>query len=342
MRAAASELIEGKRGDNGCTSAHEAIGPESGRRQPPSAPSGAGRPQPRRARHPRARTTRRSRTQRLLDQVERTARTLRAFRGTPQRAGGDGPAQRSRDGRRVCRRGGGGDMRAVEPDLSAQASSSSIFPTSGRRLLIVRAVADSPAREVGREAGHHRRRARPAQRARRRGIFDLAGESESRAASDGLAEPRDTALVLHTSGTTSRPKIVPLTHANICSSGQSIALTLELNAGRPVPERHAAVPHPRPRRRGRFVAHAPARAPCVRRAWTPVRSSSGSTRSSRPGTRRSRRCTRRSWLARPRIARSSRDAPCGSSVPRRPPLPPRVLDRSRGGLRTRRSSRRTA
>ncbi len=40
--------------------------------------------------------------------------------------------------------------------------------------------------------------------------------------------PDDIALLLHTSGTTSRPKLVPLTHANICASSRSIAATLEL------------------------------------------------------------------------------------------------------------------
>jgi len=44
----------------------------------------------------------------------------------------------------------------------------------------------------------------------------------------GAAEPGDVALVLHTSGTTSRPKIVPLTHANICASARNIAATLRL------------------------------------------------------------------------------------------------------------------
>jgi non-ribosomal peptide synthetase component F len=39
----------------------------------------------------------------------------------------------------------------------------------------------------------------------------------------------DVALVLHTSGTTSRPKLVPLTHANLCASAHHIGLTLGLN-----------------------------------------------------------------------------------------------------------------
>ena len=41
----------------------------------------------------------------------------------------------------------------------------------------------------------------------------------------------DVALVLHTSGTTSRPKIVPLTQGNICASAENIRATLALTAG---------------------------------------------------------------------------------------------------------------
>jgi acyl-CoA synthetase (AMP-forming)/AMP-acid ligase II len=44
----------------------------------------------------------------------------------------------------------------------------------------------------------------------------------------GLARHDDVALILHTSGTTSRPKMVPLTHMNICTSGYNIQTTLEL------------------------------------------------------------------------------------------------------------------
>lgn len=41
----------------------------------------------------------------------------------------------------------------------------------------------------------------------------------------------DIALVLHTSGTTSRPKIVPLSHGNVCASARNITATLSLAAG---------------------------------------------------------------------------------------------------------------
>jgi len=40
----------------------------------------------------------------------------------------------------------------------------------------------------------------------------------------------DLALVLHTSGTTKKPKIVPLTHANIACGAQCIASTVEMKA----------------------------------------------------------------------------------------------------------------
>ena len=53
----------------------------------------------------------------------------------------------------------------------------------------------------------------------------------ARAAQDGQvgpAAPDDIALVLHTSGTTSRPKIVPLAHRNVCASARHIRQTLAL------------------------------------------------------------------------------------------------------------------
>lgn len=48
--------------------------------------------------------------------------------------------------------------------------------------------------------------------------------------SDGRPSPDDTALVLHTSGTTSRPKIVPLRHRNLTASARNIARSLELTS----------------------------------------------------------------------------------------------------------------
>ena len=44
-----------------------------------------------------------------------------------------------------------------------------------------------------------------------------------------LITPEDIALLLHTSGTTSKPKMVPLTHLNLCTSSKNIVQTLNLN-----------------------------------------------------------------------------------------------------------------
>lgn len=43
-------------------------------------------------------------------------------------------------------------------------------------------------------------------------------------------DPSDTCVVLRTSGTTSRPKLVPLTHANLLASASTVAATLRLTA----------------------------------------------------------------------------------------------------------------
>jgi len=63
------------------------------------------------------------------------------------------------------------------------------------------------------------------------GSFSILGDdADSPAANGGFAEPEDGALVLHTSGTTSRPKIVPLTQTNVCASAANIATTLRLTS----------------------------------------------------------------------------------------------------------------
>ena len=44
----------------------------------------------------------------------------------------------------------------------------------------------------------------------------------------GASESNDIGLILHTSGTTSRPKIVPLTQANLAATARNVATTLAL------------------------------------------------------------------------------------------------------------------
>jgi len=53
------------------------------------------------------------------------------------------------------------------------------------------------------------------------GVFELEMTGGSAPVPMTTAQPRDTALVLHTSGTTSNPKIVPLTHRNVCTSAHT-------------------------------------------------------------------------------------------------------------------------
>ena len=57
------------------------------------------------------------------------------------------------------------------------------------------------------------------------GLFDLFDNTSQYS----LPEENDEALVLHTSGTTSKPKIVPLTNKNIFSSAINISKSLELS-----------------------------------------------------------------------------------------------------------------
>ena len=58
--------------------------------------------------------------------------------------------------------------------------------------------------------------------------YAITGETVSVISKQGPAEAEDVALVLHTSGTTSRPKIVPLTHTNLLASAANIQRALKL------------------------------------------------------------------------------------------------------------------
>ena len=60
------------------------------------------------------------------------------------------------------------------------------------------------------------------------GVFSFVEGGRGVAGKADFATPSDVALVLHTSGTTSRPKIVPLTHKNICISAHNIQEILQL------------------------------------------------------------------------------------------------------------------
>ncbi len=63
------------------------------------------------------------------------------------------------------------------------------------------------------------------------GAFRLEVAETARRTSPGPAEPGDTALLLHTSGTTARPKLVPLSQQNLVASAGNISRTLRLSPG---------------------------------------------------------------------------------------------------------------
>ncbi len=98
------------------------------------------------------------------------------------------------------------------------------------KLLVVARDKASPAVEVAGRLGIPVAHlvARPE---RGSGSFVLefpAGGTRGRKARLQVASPEHIALVLHTSGTTSRPKMVPLSQRNICASARNIRGTLAL------------------------------------------------------------------------------------------------------------------
>ena len=99
------------------------------------------------------------------------------------------------------------------------------------KLLVVSEGVQTPARDVAARLGLPVAEvvSDPAMPA---GVFDLAGTTRADGAgAAGPTGPDDVALVLHTSGTTSRPKIVPLSQRNVCASAAHIADSIALNAG---------------------------------------------------------------------------------------------------------------
>jgi len=100
----------------------------------------------------------------------------------------------------------------------------------GAKALLVQQGVDSVARNVAASLGV------PvlelvAERNGPAGWYRLEGRPCGAAARRGFADPGDIALVLHTSGTTSRPKMVPLSHRNLLCSAGNVSGTLGLSAG---------------------------------------------------------------------------------------------------------------
>jgi acyl-CoA synthetase (AMP-forming)/AMP-acid ligase II len=96
------------------------------------------------------------------------------------------------------------------------------------KALIVEAGSASPAIAAAEKLGIELIELTP-DRTAGAGAFRLSGKARGVAAKPGPAEPDDIALILHTSGTTSRPKIVPLSQSNISTSADNIAGGLDFN-----------------------------------------------------------------------------------------------------------------
>jgi acyl-CoA synthetase (AMP-forming)/AMP-acid ligase II len=104
------------------------------------------------------------------------------------------------------------------------------------KALIVEAGSTSPAIEVAQKLGVRLLDLVVADGAPA-GAFTLqprdqqaGGQGGSSAANGGFAQADDVSMVLHTSGTTSRPKIVPLSQANLVASARHIGSTLAFTA----------------------------------------------------------------------------------------------------------------
>ncbi len=95
------------------------------------------------------------------------------------------------------------------------------------KALIVEHDSTSPAIEVAARLGVRLLDLVPGSAA---GDFTLRprdGAGGAPATNGGTAQPDDISMVLHTSGTTSRPKIVPLSQRNLCASARNIGRTLQ-------------------------------------------------------------------------------------------------------------------
>ena len=97
------------------------------------------------------------------------------------------------------------------------------------RALMVLAGTETPARAMAHMRGMQIIELSPVPGAEA-GLFTLTGEQLPHAGPHGFTQPNDVALVLPTSGTTSRPRRVPLTHTNICTAADNMRVTLALVA----------------------------------------------------------------------------------------------------------------
>ena len=156
--------------------------------------------------------------------VADTLESLERARRRPQRPRRHRARQRPGDGeRRSSRCASARDRAPLNPAYRADEFEFYLTDLHAK-ALIVAAGQHSPAIEVAAKLGvPHRAIWWPTTGARRGHVHARRARRRRRrraAAHGGYGEPDDIALVLHTSGTTSRPKIVPLAQQNICASAR--------------------------------------------------------------------------------------------------------------------------
>jgi acyl-CoA synthetase (AMP-forming)/AMP-acid ligase II len=121
--------------------------------------------------------------------------------------------------------GAGATTAPLNPAYRADEFNFYLTDLKAKALVVQKGVA-TEARDVAAKLGVAVLELVPGENA---GSFTLEGGAPAQAAKPGAAEAGDIALVLHTSGTTARPKIVPLSQANICASARHIGATLSLS-----------------------------------------------------------------------------------------------------------------
>ena len=95
------------------------------------------------------------------------------------------------------------------------------------KALVVKAEAETDVRQVAADLGLTIIDLVPQQDAEA-GMSELRCSSGRAIRQTAFAQGDDMALILHTSGTTSAPKIVPLTHENICAQARNNRVSLQL------------------------------------------------------------------------------------------------------------------
>ena len=102
-----------------------------------------------------------------------------------------------------------GDLKPKALIVEESSKSASIEVARRHRIPVIRIVSEGPAAA---------------------GSFRLEGGAKKPAEHPGFAEPDDIALMVYTSGSTSRPKMAPLTHRNVCSGANHNVVQLRLKA----------------------------------------------------------------------------------------------------------------